>query len=113
MPTPSNALFLWVNLIDLARVESIDGTAVPLMQLLADEEKRMPGAYTRLDDDIDNTWIVIKTFGWTRAGILADGMNILTEKTLGRRLRTLITTLPPDTSWTWILEGILRGRLDV
>ena len=101
---PDDALFLWVNLIDLARVEEAIGTAAPLMQLLTDEEERMQGAYTRPQNDIGDTWIVIKTFGWARANSLADGMDTLAVEALGRRLRMVVTYVPPDTSWACIPE---------
>lgn len=87
--------YLWVNLADLGQLGSMPIAGTPLNLLINPEfgDRMLPGYFTT-SKRMDEACIVVETTP-ERTTIIKDALELISQRKMGRKLRTKITKTPP------------------
>ena len=95
--------FLLINLCDLSHLGTLGPLGSPLNLMLRPDlgDELLPGAYYR-GDGLDENFVVVRTTP-ERAQALRDGLNVIGQRKLGCKVRTMVRQrLPSGDGWRYV-----------
>ena len=96
--------YLWIRLTDIDELGTIGPLGSPINLMIRDDlGDRLVGTVMARKGEIDEAYIIIEATE-ERIEAIKDGLDLIGEKKLGRRIRTKVTKKLPqnDDKWTWI-----------
>lgn len=97
-------MYLWVNLADLDVLGSVGCLGSPLVFMICEDrgDRLLPGAYAQRER-LDEVYVLVECTP-ERCDAIKGGMELVSSRKIGRRIRMRETENLPRDNWKYISE---------